>query len=459
MVVGIGDVEVVFGEGDALGVLELALAADAVAVAVFEEAGAGEGDDVALAADWDGADGGAFGVDPVELDPVGGDAGGLGEGGEGAAGAVVDAFAGGSGEDFDGSGGEVHLPELVDAGHGNVEAPVGFDEPPRGGEVDVAGWLWAGWEAGELAAGAGDGADLAGGEVDGAYSVVSGIGNVEGGVVVGEGEPLGVAEGGFGWRAVGEAWFAGAEAAEDATGEGGFDDAMVAGVGDVEAVGDGGGGEGGGVGEGGGDGGALGGDGEGVLAEKAAGGEFGEERGDDGLEEGVDAFAFVVADEVAGGVDKDEGGPGAGAVGGPGAEVGVVDDGVGDAEAADGLADGVVFVFFGVFAGVDADDEEVVAEFGLEALEVGHDVLAVDAAGCPEIEEDDAATEVVEGEWALDVEPGEALREGWRGLGAGPGFAAGLFGHVRGSWRSGLAGAGRAGEGERWEEECGGDEP
>ena len=63
------------------------------------------------------------------------------------------------------------------------------------------------------------------------------------------------------------------------------------------------------------------------------------ERLEDGLEERVDALAGVAADEVPGGVDEDEGGPGTRAEGVPDGEVRVVDDRVLEAVLVDCVTD------------------------------------------------------------------------------------------------------------------------
>ena len=75
------------------------------------------------------------------------------------------------------------------------------------------------------------------------------------------------------------------------------------------------------------------------------------------------AFAGEVGDDVAFGVDDDEGGPCAGGVGLPGGQFGVVKYGVGDVVAVDGCGEryGVCFVF--EFGAVYADGDEYVGEF------------------------------------------------------------------------------------------------
>ena len=63
-------------------------------------------------------------------------------------------------------------------------------------------------------------------------------------------------------------------------------------------------------------------------------------------------------------------------------------------------------MFAVVLAGVNANDDESVAELLFELLEVGDDVLTVDAAKSPEIEDDHLAAQARDREWLADVEPG-----------------------------------------------------
>ena len=157
--------------------------------------------------------------------------------------------------------------------------------------------------------------------------------------------------------------------------------------------------------------------------------EFFNERRDYRLEELVHALAGILARAVSARVDNDDGRPRVGVVGIPDDEIRVVDDGMFDAEAADGLDDAFVLVLGGVLAGVDADDGDAVAKFCFKALEVRDDVLAVDAAGGPEIEEDDPPAEVFERERPGHIEPGEPGRERGSGIGAGPGAGFWRWGH------------------------------
>jgi hypothetical protein len=104
----------------------------------------------------------------------------------------------------------------------------------------------------------------------------------------------------------------------------------------------------------------------------------------------------VEAHQVPRRVDEHEGRPCTRREPPPEDELGVVDHRVFESVAANGFADAVVVVLGGVLAGVHADDREGVAELVLEALEIRDDVLAVDAAERPEVEEDDLAAKLLE---------------------------------------------------------------
>ena len=93
---------------------------------------------------------------------------------------------------------------------------------------------------------------------------------------------------------------------------------------------------------------------------------LGDELAHEGGEALYVAFAGEVGDDVAFGVDDDEGGPCAGGVCLPGGQFGVVEYGVGDVVAVDGCCEryGVCFVF--EFGAVYADGDEYVGEFFFE---------------------------------------------------------------------------------------------
>ena len=129
------------------------------------------------------------------------------------------------------------------------------------------------------------------------------------------------------------------------------------------------------------------------------------QRREDRLEEPVNPLARVPADKVACGVDEHERGPCAGAVRSPHGEVGVVDDGVFEPIPPDCLANAFVVVFIAVLARVHADHGERVSELLFEPLQVGDDVLAVDAPQRPEVEQHHFSAEVGQRERTLNVEP------------------------------------------------------
>ena len=148
---------------------------------------------------------------------------------------------------------------------------------------------------------------------------------------------------------------------------------------------------------------------------------FGDELAYEGGEALYVAFAGEVGDDVAFGVDDDEGGPCAGGVGLPGGQFGVVEYGVGDVVAVDGCGEcyGVGFVF--KFGAVHADGDEHVGEFFFEGAQFVEHVQAVDAAEGPEVENNDFAAQILQGEVLVaGVEPGSAFEfAGTHAYGAG----------------------------------------
>ena len=79
--------------------------------------------------------------------------------------------------------------------------------------------------------------------------------------------------------------------------------------------------------------------------------------------------------------------------------------GMAEAEADRRLADAVVSVLAVVLAGMDADHGERVPELGNEAVQVGDNVLAVDATQRPEVENDDLPAQLRHRQRVRDVEP------------------------------------------------------
>ena len=120
VVVGVGDVEDVVVEREGQRVLEAGVAGVAVAVAELEGVAANDGVGAASGVEIDGADGVGLGVGEEESAGIGGDAGGLGEIG-GLERAVGGPFVAGAGEGPDFFGVEVEDPDLVESGHGDVE--------------------------------------------------------------------------------------------------------------------------------------------------------------------------------------------------------------------------------------------------------------------------------------------------------------------------------------------------
>jgi hypothetical protein len=90
--------------------------------------------------------------------------------------------------------------------------------------------------------------------------------------------------------------------------------------------------------------------------------------------------------------------PGAGGVGLPGDEVGIVEDEVLDLVAFHGLIDGFDGAFELELRRVHADDDEFLGVLLLQWAQFVEDVEAVDAAERPEVEEDDLSAQVGKGQ-------------------------------------------------------------
>src|SRR5450756_1853903 len=124
----------------------------------------------------------------------------------------------------------------------------------------------------------------------------------------------------------------------------------------------------------------------------------------------------MAAHQLAGRVDEDKGRPRAGPERLPDHEIGVIEDRMVQPIALDRVANARIVVLRGVLARMDADYDQRVSELGLEVLKVGDDVLAVDAAKRPEVEQDGLALEFIQRQWAFHVEPREAAGNGRCGV-------------------------------------------
>ena len=254
-----------------------------------------------------------------------------------------------------------------------------------------------------LPAGAGDRRHGLGFEVDPAQGVVDGVGDDElvadplGEVIGQHRDAAGFAEGRRGEVPVDPPAGAGADAADDRGAVGVvFDEAVVTGVGHeqvprgqprglarVEQVG-------------------LRGRRRDIGAVPGVEGALGRMLGDEALDDlgqpGGVALARHRRHEVALGVDHGQCRPSSGGVGLPGDEVGVVEDEVFDLVALHGLVDGLDGAFELELRGVDADDDEFLGVLLLERAQLVEDVEAVDAAEGPEVQQDDLAAQVRQGQ-------------------------------------------------------------
>ena len=139
--------------------------------------------------------------------------------------------------------------------------------------------------------------------------------------------------------------------------------------------------------------------------------EHGRDGGDHLLEPGPMPFARGRADHIAARVDEHLRRPRPHGVRLPDAERRVVGDGMADAEALQRPADVVGAPLVVELGRVDADDDQHVGEPGLQALQIGQHVLAVDAAVGPEIEQHDLAAQLRERDRRRRVEPGDGALE------------------------------------------------
>ena len=119
------------------------------------------------------------------------------------------------------------------------------------------------------------------------------------------------------------------------------------------------------------------------------------DRAVDGVEVPLAAGAV---DVLTVGVDQDQGRPAIDPEAVPDRHVGIVDDGMLDPVFGDLAAD-VLGIALGVELGrVHADHHELVLVLGFELGQIGKDVVAVDAAESPEIEQHDLAAQLGQGD-------------------------------------------------------------
>ena len=120
------------------------------------------------------------------------------------------------------------------------------------------------------------------------------------------------------------------------------------------------------------------------------------------------ALAGVLRDDVALRVDQHQGRPGPRGVGLPGRQLGVVEHRVVDGVALDGGDQRVRVGLVDELRRVDADDDQLLGVLLLHRAQLVEDVQAVDAAERPEVEQDEAASEVADGQRGGGVEPAAA---------------------------------------------------
>ena len=262
-------------------------------------------------------------------------------------------------------------------------------------------------------------------EVDRAEEMVFGIGHVEDFVT--QGHPLRVVERRFGVAPVFAANRAGADHFFQFPGEGGDDDPVVVAVGDEQPVA-------GGIGQqlawepqrGRLDLLAFEVERDGCFIERFFGAVIGDQFVDHRFQQLAIPFAGDVAAVLAFRIDQHERRPGADTELAPDGHLVVVDDGMLDLVAENGIAD-VGRVFLVVELGrVDADDDDLVGVLLFEVGKVGQDMHAVDAAVGPEVEQDDLAAHILQGNRPADVEPFRTALEARRRKALGEGILGGV---------------------------------
>ena len=308
---------------------------------------------------------------------------------------------------------EIHAPDLVRPRHGDVEPRPRQRQVPRAVEP-----LGQAAPAAAAVEGLGPGPQHrfhpAAFQVHAPDQVIAVIGHVDQVARGIKGEPLRIVEGRARQRAVGAPRFAGADRLEQPPRGVDRQDAMVVGVGDKQAPARRIGRDLARVGQaaGRGDHRLLPQHG-GMLGEQSALAALAQQR----LHRGLDLLGLHLARDRPGhaplAVDENQRRPGADAILIPDAVALVDEHRMAHAVTQDGFADVGRPGFVGEFMAVDTDhDDRLPLEVFLDPLQAGQEVQAVDAAVSPEIENDDAALEVVlKTQWPVGVPPGQTLGE------------------------------------------------
>ena len=433
VVVGVGEVGHAVSQHEPLGVLDQGRARGTVRVAPAEQVRTDERLHVARSREGSAPHRAGLGVDPVQVCGIARETAGLGQRRRGKPVAVVDVFPPRPREDAQDVRAEVQLPDLVRARVGDVEGAVVVVNVPRRSER-CRGCV----PRRELRVGArpgpGDRRHLVRGQVDRADCVVARVRHPECVSDRREFEPLRVAEASLAGAAVRETRVTRPERRDHPSGQVRHDDAVVPCVRDEDAVP--------------------------VLVHQHLAREREESRGDlrvqverdrrridqaplrevvvhvrdDRLEALVDPLPGRAPDHAPPGIDQRHGRPRPHPPLPPDGGFGVVHDGVLQPVARDRFGHRRVLVFLRVLARVHADDHEAVRELVLETVEVGKDVLAVDAALRPEVQEHQLAPQLREAQGLAHVEPRQARRELRRRvlhLGLGRGLTGRLLGRGR----------------------------
>ena len=120
-------------------------------------------------------------------------------------------------------------------------------------------------------------------------------------------------------------------------------------------------------------------------------------------------------DDVPFRINEHERRPGPCAVGFPDSEIGVIDHGVGDLVAAYGPVQVLVLLFVGKLGRVHSNHDQRLGKLFFQRLQLREDVMAVNSAVGPEINEDDLPSQLPQGQRPIRVEPGPSFRK-FRGV-------------------------------------------